>query len=187
MSARVLLLPGYGNSGPAHWQTRWQQKHSDFRRVQQRDWHNPVSHEWIAALDVAIADAGPDVILVAHSLACLTVAQWATALDTPAASRQPRIAAALLVAPPDPAGVHFPAQAQGFAQLPQTVLPFKTIVVLSNDDPYDQNHCGERLAAQWGSDLVRLDRAGHINSDSGLGEWPAGLALLAQLGYACAG
>ena len=187
MSARVLLLPGYGDSGPAHWQSRWLQKHSDFVRVQQRDWHRPVSCEWVAALDVAVAGAAAGVILVAHSLACLTVAQWGGSINPHTASLHPRIAAALLVAPPDPCGTHFPVQAQGFDQLPQNALPFKTIVVVSNNDPYDQTQCGARLAALWGSNVVRLDQAGHINADSGLGEWPAGLALLAQLGYSLPG
>ena len=185
MAARVLILPGYGNSGPAHWQTRWQQRHADFARVQQRDWHHPVSSEWIAALDVAVANAAPGVIVVAHSLACLAVAQWATTLTASGTATAPpsRIAGALLVAPPDPTGTNFPAQALGFNALPHNVLPFPTVVVVSNDDPYDQHHRGTFWATQWGSRLVCLAGAGHINSDSGLGDWPAGFALLAEFGY----
>ena len=124
--------------------------------------------------------------MVAHSLACLSVAQWAASLAIPAtatAAPPSRIAGALLVAPPDPAGAKFPAQAHGFATIPHNVLPFPTIVVVSDDDPYDQHHRGKFWAAQWGSQLVCLTGAGHINSDSGLGDWPVGLALLADLGY----
>ena len=34
---RVLLLPGWLDSGPGHWHTRWQARHG-FQRVQQDDW-----------------------------------------------------------------------------------------------------------------------------------------------------
>jgi len=37
------------------------------------------------------------------------------------------------------------------------------------------------MAAAWGSQIVTLAAAGHINADSGLGDWPEGLALLDAL------
>ena len=141
-----------------------------------------MSREWIAALDEAVTHAGPRVIVVAHSLACLTVAQWAAAQQPQAAVLQ-HVVGALLVAPPDPAGDNFPTQAQGFETISHSVLPFKSLVVLSSDDPYDQHLRGESFATQWGSRIVRLEHAGHINSDSNVGDWPAGLALLAELGF----
>ncbi|MBW8880368.1 MAG: alpha/beta hydrolase, partial [Asticcacaulis sp.] len=36
----------------------------------------------------------------------------------------------------------------------------------------------EARAAQWGSRLKVIGAAGHINSASGLGDWPEGCALL---------
>ena len=36
-------------------------------------------------------------------------------------------------------------------------------------------------ARAWGSDFVRLPHAGHINIESGHGDWPLGLALLRSL------
>lgn len=77
MSVSVLILPGIGNSGPQHWQTLWQNSHPDFVRVEQRDWDRPVCAEWVAALDAAVRAAGPQAVLVAHSLGCLAVAHWA--------------------------------------------------------------------------------------------------------------
>ena len=32
---RVLILPGLYNSGPDHWQSRWEAAHREFRRVMQ--------------------------------------------------------------------------------------------------------------------------------------------------------
>jgi predicted alpha/beta hydrolase family esterase len=178
MARRVLMLPGYGNSGPAHWQSRWEALHPNYVRVQQRDWEYPLCAAWVATLDAAVRDAGNEVVLVAHSLGCLTVAHWAAGAD---ATTLARIAGALLVAPPDPSRADFPAQIQGFADVPLQALPFRSTVVMSCDDPYDPLQQAERFAQHWGSDLVRLDEGGHINSDSGLGEWPDGHALLAEL------
>ncbi len=174
MSAKVLLLPGIGNSGPSHWQSIWEQSHSEFARVQQRDWDQPVCEEWVAAIEQAVRLAGPDVVLVAHSLACLAVAHWT-------ASPHSSIKAALLVAVPDPAGPQFPAEAQGFTDPPAHLFPFKSVVVVSGNDPYGSPAYSARLAAAWGSQVVPIGDWGHINASSGLGAWPEGFALLKQL------
>ncbi len=39
----VLLVPGIGNSGPAHWQSLWEAKHPAVARVMQRDTLPPFS------------------------------------------------------------------------------------------------------------------------------------------------
>ncbi|MGO7423684.1 alpha/beta hydrolase, partial [Rhizobium ruizarguesonis] len=33
--ADILIFPGYTNSGPGHWQSRWEAKLSTARRVEQ--------------------------------------------------------------------------------------------------------------------------------------------------------
>lgn len=38
---RVLILPGRGNSGEKHWQSVWEKRDPQLRRVQQREWDNP--------------------------------------------------------------------------------------------------------------------------------------------------
>jgi hypothetical protein len=38
------------------------------------------------------------------------------------------------------------------------------------------------MAEDWGAGAISIGAAGHINGDSGLGEWPAGLARLSALG-----
>lgn len=39
--ADILIVPGYGNSGPEHWQSRWQQRIPSARRVEQKEWAKP--------------------------------------------------------------------------------------------------------------------------------------------------
>ena len=46
----VLVLPGYGDSGPGHWQSLWEAEDGRFRRVLQRDWLLPERAEWRGAV-----------------------------------------------------------------------------------------------------------------------------------------
>lgn len=170
----VLILPGFGNSGPQHWQSQWQAAEPAFHRLAQRDWEHPVCLEWQAVLEQAVTDAGSEVVLVAHSLGCLLVAHWAVH------SKQ-QIRGALLVAVPDPAGPEFPAQASGFAPVPMQPLPFPSIVVASSDDPYGSIDHVRACANAWGSRRVEIGAAGHINAASGLGDWQQGFDLLRNL------
>jgi predicted alpha/beta hydrolase family esterase len=172
----VLVLPGYGDSGPLHWQSLWEAADPRLRRVQQRDWLEPRHDDWLAALDREIAACTAAPVLVAHSLGCALVAHWV--------KRNGGLAArgALLVAPPDVAALAAVLDAvQSFVPVPLVRLPFPSIVVASDDDVYVSAERAQAFARAWGSRFVALTGAGHINADSGFGEWPDGLALLAEL------
>jgi predicted alpha/beta hydrolase family esterase len=171
--ASILILPGIGNSGPAHWQSRWQALMAHTRRVEQQDWDYPVCSVWVAALEAAVRRSEAPVVLVAHSLACLQLAHWAAATRC-------RIRGALLVAVPDPEGAAFPREAIGFSPLPLGRFAFPSTVVASSDDPYGSIDHARRCAGAWGSRLVEIGAAGHINASSGLGDWADGQALLAE-------
>jgi uncharacterized protein len=170
----VLLLPGLHDSGPQHWQTLWMAGRPGFRRVEQADWIAPRCADWVERLDAAVVEAGPGAVLVAHSAACALVAHWAVA-------RGRAIRGALLVAPSDPEASSFPAGPTGFAPLPLVRLPFPSTVVASADDPYVGLDRAELFARAWGSRLANIGSAGHINTASGLGTWPAGLELLEEV------
>ena len=173
MDVTVLTLPGWQDSGPAHWQSPWEATHSGVRRVVQDEWDEPDCDAWIERLDETIADVGHEVVLAAHSLGCILVARWAVLSERP-------VRGALLVAVPDPLGPNFPARASGF-WLPTGRLAFPSVVVARSDDPYAGATVSEEIAAGLGSHLVRLGPLGHINGDSGLGEWPDGWAMVTQL------
>jgi predicted alpha/beta hydrolase family esterase len=44
----ILIIPGYTNSGPDHWQSRWERQLSTARRVEQANWDEPKRAEWVA-------------------------------------------------------------------------------------------------------------------------------------------
>jgi serine hydrolase len=173
--ASILVLPGYGDSGPEHWQSLWEAADPRFRRVAQRDWLEPKLDDWLAALDREVSASTTPPVLVAHSLGCVLVAQWV--------KRTARtVAGALLVAPADADALADVLEVvQSFRPVPLIRLPFPTIVVASDDDAYAPRERAEAFARAWGSRFVGLSGVGHINSDSGLGDWPTGRALLDEL------
>ncbi|MFV0680254.1 RBBP9/YdeN family alpha/beta hydrolase [Ottowia sp.] len=177
MSAyRVLTLPGWQGSGLTHWQSRWEALHG-YTRVEQHDWQRPLRGDWTARLqDVVLADARP-AWLVAHSLGCLLVAWWAAH----AGDAVQRAAGALLVAPPEIERDDVRQQIPGWAPPARQRLPFPAIVVASTDDPFGRADYASQLAQDWGASFYSVGPRGHINADSGLGDWGEGHALLAAL------
>jgi predicted alpha/beta hydrolase family esterase len=171
-TARVLLLPGWQNSGPGHWQSRWEALRG-FQRVDQDDWLWPRRGDWMARLEDTLLTDDRPVLLVAHSLGCHLVAAWAGH-----SRHTTRVAGALLVAPPDAERADLPPQVQAWAPIHRQLLPFASTTVLSTDDPFGDASRGLQLAAAWGSEVVSPGAAGHIHADSGLGDWPEGIALL---------
>lgn len=170
-----LTIPGLGGSGPRHWQSHWSRALPQVRRVVQVDWDSPVRRDWIRTLDAAVRQCHDDVILIAHSLGCALVAHWARQATG-------RVRGALLVAPADvDSAVHTPPVVRGFAPMPLQPLPFPSIVVASEDDPYVSMARARGFAAAWGSRFVSVGAAGHVNADSGLSSWPDGLSLVEAL------
>jgi uncharacterized protein len=176
MPATVLILPGLYNSGEDHWQTIWESMLPNVRRVPQQDWAQPSRHDWVAALDAAIATVEGPVILAAHSLGCALTAWWAG--QSPHATR---VKGALLVAPPDVERADFPRFVTGFSPMPRLAMPFNTIVAASSDDPWCALSKAQSWAADWGARFHDIGPCGHINAESGLQSWHQGRRWLTEL------
>lgn len=167
----ILIVPGWHDSGPGHWQSLWADSIEGAVRVHQDNWISPTRRAWISRIaETVLAQNGP-IVLVAHSLGCIACAH----LPTEAATR---IHGALFVAPADP---ERRAPLVDFAPVPYHMLPYRSVLVASSNDPYCPVRTAGAYARSWGSEFVRLQNAGHINIDSGFGKWPLGLALLQSL------
>lgn len=172
---RVLVLPGWENSGPDHWQSLWEKEYG-YERVEQHDWMHPLRGDWISRLeDVLLADTRP-AVLVAHSLGCILVAAWASH------SRNTHLVqAAFLVAPGDVEREEIRPQLPSWTPIAMQTLPFKSVLVGSQDDPYCTFGRAKQMANAWGSRFIDYGNHGHINTASGLGDWPDGHRLLNEL------
>jgi predicted alpha/beta hydrolase family esterase len=171
-SPTVVIVPGWRNSGPGHWQSLWAERLPNVLRVEQDDWITPVRSAWVERLSEAVGMASGPVILVAHSLGCIASVHLPVSVSS-------RVAAALLVAPADPERRGVLAD---FAPVPYQKLPYRSILVASSNDPYCPVRLAGAYARAWGSEFVRINEAGHINVASGHGDWSLGLALLQSLG-----
>ena len=177
----ILIVPGWTNSGPDHWQTRWQSRLTTARRVEQANWEQPDKQLWTGEILAAVAASSKPVVLVAHACGVPAVVHAAAKLH------DDRVVGAFLVAPPSEAAMAaIPGADPALVPYPRDPLPFPSLLVASrNDDfcPYDQ--AGE-MALDWGSTLVDAGDVGHLNSASGHGPWPEGAMrfgwFLKQLG-----
>lgn len=172
--SRVLILPGWQNSSPDHWQSRWERRYG-YQRVAQHDWQRPLRGDWIARLEDVLLGCPEPAVLVAHSLGCLAVAAWAAH-----SQNTHLVKAALLVAPPDTARADIGQMLPGWV-VPLQKLPFKTVVFASSNDPFCSIEQAQRLASAWGAMLTDIGARGHVNADSGLGDWLEAHTQLQQL------
>ncbi len=173
----VLILPGWQNSGPDHWQSRWELSHG-YTRVEQHDWQRPLRGDWIARLEDVLLSCAEPAVLVAHSLGCMTAAAWAAHTKN-----THLVKAALLVAPPDTERADISHMLPGWALPLQALqkLPFKSVVFASSNDPFCAQVRAQQFASSWGAAFESVGDRGHINADSGLGDWPAAHAVLTRL------
>ncbi len=155
-----------------HWQSRWEAQHG-FTRVLQSDWEWPRRGDWMARLEEVLLESEQPALLVAHSLGCHLVAAWASHSKHTA-----RVQGALLVALPDIEREDMPPNLHAWRPIVRARLPFPSIAVVSSDDPFAAAERSRGMAEGWGSRVVEIGARGHINGDSGLGDWPEGLALL---------
>lgn len=172
---RVLVIPGLNDSGPTHWQSHLQAHFRHTVRVQQPDWATPDLSAWAARIDATLAALPPARwVAVAHSFGCL-------ALLRHLATREPRrpglhgVQSALLVAPADPDKFNVAAQ------LPQCHPGIDTVLVASETDPWMAYPRARGWARTWGSRLINLGDAGHINVAAGFGPLPLATSVAQQL------
>lgn len=128
----IIIVPGWRDSGPGHWQSLWAERLPQACRVVQDDWITPTRSAWVGQLEKTVLEAPHPVVIVAHSLGCIAT----THMGPEAAAR---VQGALLVAPADP---ERRAILSDFAPVPHATLPYRSILVASSNDPY----CPIRLA-----------------------------------------
>jgi uncharacterized protein len=173
--SNVLILPGWENSGPQHWQSLWEVRHG-YRRVEQHDWMRPLRGDWMAQLEEAVLACDEQAVLVAHSMGCLLTAAWAAH-----SQNAHRVKGALLVAPGDLERDEYRAVVPSWSPIVLQTLPFVSVLLASRNDPYCDFERARMFASAWGAQFMDYGECGHINADSGLASWPEGHVLLQDL------
>jgi predicted alpha/beta hydrolase family esterase len=179
--ATILIVPGLRDHVPEHWQTLLEQRLPNTRSVPRMDHDKLSCAAWVAALDRSVAAIEGPLILVAHSAGVMITVHWARRHRRP-------IKGALLATPPDfesplPAG--YPTmdtlRENGWLPTPRDPLPFPSIVAASTNDPLGAYARVAELAGAWGSRLVNVGAAGHLNPAAGYGAWPRAESFIREL------
>lgn len=165
---KYVLSPGYTNSEPDHWQTHLENTYLSFERVTHDHWNFVDREQWIRDIDNTLSLIDDEVILIGHSCGSNAIAQWAHT-ESPHKSK---IKAAVLVAPANVDDSHLPPEITAQAPLPYKKLPFPTLVIGSDNDPFTHLEILQGLAKAWDAELVVIPSAGHIASSDGYGVWP---------------
>lgn len=163
----VIIAPGLHNSGPGHWQTLWQQRLPNAQRIDMQRWDQPDLERWAAAIIAAVKQHQAHYI-IAHSFGCLATAYALTEL-------QRSVRAVLLVAPADPEKFGLESL------LPHTPLPVPGLMVGSLTDPWLSWSKAQLWAQRWDLPIHCAGDAGHINAETGHGDWLKGWELLQRL------
>lgn len=172
--AEILIVPGFKDSGPDHWQSRWQTGMTNARRVEQTEWSKPVREDWVVRLREEIERAEKPVVLVAHSLGVATAVH---AVEDNA----DKVRGGFFVAPPETDNPSVrPKHLLTFGPYPSAPLPFPSFLVASRNDPFSSYDKAAELANDWGAFLVDAGESGHIDPESGHGPWPEGLMVFAE-------
>ncbi len=165
---RVLIVPGLYGSEAAHWQSRWQRLYPSFERVDQDDSATPDLAVWTERLLQVLRRSARPTFVAAHSFGALTTINAA-------AQGAPNLIGALLVAPADP-------DKFGLTEVMHVrSMAAPSLVVGSLSDPWMTSERARMWAGIWGADFLSAGDLGHINAESGIGDWPLGLSLLAKI------
>ncbi|WP_084128299.1 RBBP9/YdeN family alpha/beta hydrolase [Cellvibrio mixtus] len=164
----VLIVPGLRNSDEHHWQSLWEGKLPNSKRIELTDWDTPDLEKWKQGIREQLQNIDQPVVIIAHSFGTLASASIAEEFPE-------KIAALFLVAPADP------DKFQIASQLPQHPLRVSAQIIASSNDPWLTEAKAAYWALLWGADYLRFKNVGHINSASNLGEWPEGIIQLQRL------
>ncbi len=169
MREKVLLLHGWGGSDYPHWQS-WLAGEiaKDYGQVAfplLDNPHFPTKNRWMKQVKTLLKEFKPDVV-ICHSLANTL---WFHLCHEGEIDTVKRL---LLVAPPrmdlelDTIKTFFPVT------VPTDLYAEEVSLVTSDNDPYMTQAEAKELEQDIGIEMKVLESAGHINADSGFGEWP---------------
>jgi predicted alpha/beta hydrolase family esterase len=174
-----VVVPGWQGSGEGHWQTWLETRLQDAGRQTRRpalgDLDNPDLATWLQGLRDCLADLAPDGFdVVAHSLGAVL---WLHHVASP--HDAPRPARVALVAPPSPHTTI--AEIAAFFPPPLDVEAVRhgadgTVLIAGDDDPYLPEGVAGAYALPLKIATTVVADGGHLNVESGFGEWPAMLA-----------
>ena len=175
MNRSFIVLHGLGGSGSEHWQS-WLYKElldagENVYYPTLPDFDNPHKDKWLQTLEETFQTISSDnITVVAHSLGCIL---WLHFVLKHGKKLKNTVTRVILVAPPSPYLKHdliqrfFPLPVKG-KEIIQSCND--TIQIQSTNDPYCSVE-DSQFFKDLGIKQLLVVNKGHINIDSGFGEW----------------
>ncbi len=165
---KFLLLHGWGGSDYPHWQawlaSELAKEYGTVSFPLIHHPHHPNKKKWMAQFRKHLQEFRPTTA-ICHSLACTV---W-MALCEEGIEEVERL---LLVAPPS-RHTDIELLKQFFPhQLPKSLGAKEAMMVVSTNDPYLSLEEAHEYQRHFGTQMLILQNAGHINDKSGYGPWP---------------
>jgi len=169
MQEKVLLVHGWGGSDFPHWQS-WlageiAKEYGTVQFLHFTDVDTPKLDLWSDELLEALESFKPEIV-ICHSLANTL---WFHLCNTTTLKEIQKL---YLVAPPS-LQCSVPELKEFFpVQIPRQLYAKKALLVSSTNDPYMSIDEANILQKELAVEMKVLENAGHINAESGYGEWP---------------
>ncbi len=169
---KVLILHGWGGSDAPHWQAELAaaiaKNYGTVSFPLLENCHFPTKNRWVKQLKAILKEFKPDTV-VCHSLAN-TLWFW-LCQDEGFMQELPEIQRLFMVSTPslttevETIKTFFPCQ------LPEKLYAKEVQMLVSDNDPYIKVAEAETIAKQYDVPFTVIEKAGHINEDSGYGKW----------------
>ncbi|HEY9190694.1 MAG TPA: alpha/beta hydrolase [Sulfurovum sp.] len=169
---KVLILHGWGGSDAPHWQAELAaaiaREYGTVSFPLLDNCHFPTKNRWVKQLQEILEAFKPDTV-VCHSLAN-TLWFW-LCQEQEFMQNLPEIQRLFMVSPPsltteiDTIKTFFPCE------MPEKLYAKEVQMIVSDNDPYITVDEAETIAEQYHIPLTVMEKAGHINADSGYGKW----------------
>jgi hypothetical protein len=169
MSKKVLLLHGWGGSDYPHWQS-WlagelAKDYGCVNFLRFSDVDEPKLDVWLREAKSALDEFRPDIV-ICHSLANTL---WFHLCQK---EELREVAKLYLVAPPS-MQCNIKELSEFFPlSTPQKLFAKETLLITSTDDPYLTQEEAKELQNKLNVSMKVIQNGGHLNAESGYGEWP---------------
>ncbi len=165
---KILILHGWGGSDAPHWQAELASEIAkNYGTVSfplLDNCHFPSKNRWLKQVKALLTDFNPDTV-VCHSLAN-TLWMWLCEEgDISEVERLFMVSIPSLETKESTIKTFFPCP------LPKDFHAKEIHMIVSDDDPWVKMEEARKLASHISAKFTVIEKAGHINADSGYGKW----------------
>ena len=169
MKKKILLLHGWGGSDYPHWQSwlagEFAKDYGKVSFLRFSDFDTPKLAVWLFELKKELEDFKPDIV-ICHSLANTL---WFHLCNT---TKMLNVEKLYLIAPPSLTCTIEEIQEFFPLKAPKNLHAKEVLLVTSTNDPYLTQGEAQELQQSLNIKMEVIQNAGHINAESGFGEWP---------------